>query len=232
MSLEIVGAGFGRTGTLSLKAALEQLGFAKCHHMMEVARRPEQTEYWHALSRGEHVDWDQVFEGYRASCDFPSSIYWEELHRHFPESKVILTTRDPRRWYRSVADTIYPISTGMPLWLTLVLPRLRKAREMIMKLIWNGLFGGRFEEEEHAVRVFEENAARVKQVVAPERLLIFEAKEGWEPLCRFLGVPVPDVPFPHLNEAASMRRLRRILAFLRWLPWLLLVALAAALVYV
>jgi hypothetical protein len=231
MSLEVIGAGFGRTGTLSLKAALEHLGFAKCHHMMEVAKYPAQTEYWHAVSRGQHVDWDRVFEGYRASCDFPSSVYWEELHRHFPESKVILTIRDPRQWYRSVADTIYPISTGVPLWLTLVLPRLRKGREMIQNIIWNGLFSGRFEEEEHAVRVFQEHAERVKQVVAPERLLVFEPKDGWKPLCRFLGVPVPDVPFPHLNEAASMRRVRRIVTLLRSLPWLLLVAFAAALLY-
>jgi hypothetical protein len=229
MSLDVVGAGFGRTGTLSLKAALEQLGFSKCHHMMEVAKHPEQTAYWHAVSKGEQVDWDRVFEGYRASCDFPSSVYWEELHRHFPESKVILTVRDPRQWYRSVAETIYPISTAVPRWLTLVLPRLRKGRELVENMIWSGLFSGRFEDEEHAVRVFEEHAEHVKQVVAPDRLLIFQVKDGWEPLCHFLEVPIPEGAFPHLNEAASMRRLLRILAFLRALPWLLLVAIAAVL---
>ncbi|MCG8588236.1 MAG: sulfotransferase family protein [Proteobacteria bacterium] len=229
MGLEVIGAGFGRTGTLSLKAALEQLGFQKCHHMMEVFKDPVQIDHWHAVSRGEPVDWNRVFDGYRASCDFPSSVYWEELHRHFPDSKVVLTVRDPDKGYRSVSDTIYPLSLEIPGWLKLLIPRLRKGDEMVMGIVWNGLFGGRFSDREHALRVFREHAERVQQRVGSDRLLVFEPKDGWEPLCRFLGVPVPDGPFPHLNEAASMRRLRRVLAGLRWLPWLLPVAAVAAL---
>ncbi len=227
MSLEVIGAGFGRTGTLSLKAALEQLGFVKCHHMREVALHSAQQAYWHTVSKGEPVDWDEVFAGYRASCDFPSSAVWEQLYEHFPSSKVILTTRDPDRWYRSAAETIYPISTGVPRWLKFLSSRVRRGTEMVDGIVWGGLFGGRFEDKEHALGVFHRHAARVREVVADDRLLVFQATDGWEPLCRFLGVAVPDGPFPHLNEAASMQRVRRALGVLRWLPLLLLAALAA-----
>lgn len=229
MSLEVIGAGFGRTGTLSLKAALEQLGFVKCHHMMEVARDITQLDYWHSVSKGEAVDWDQVFAGYRASCDFPSSVVWERLYEHFPESKVILTTRDPDRWYRSTLETIYPISAGVPSWLKWVSSRIRRGGEMVDAIVWDGLFGGRFDDKEHALGVFHRHAERVRQVVAEDRLLVFQATDGWEPLCRFLDVPVPTGPFPHLNEGASMQRVRRALALMRWLPLLLLVALAVGL---
>jgi hypothetical protein len=229
MGLEVIGAGFGRTGTLSLKAALEQLGFEKCHHMREVALDSTQLDYWHRYSRGESVDWDRVFEGYRASCDFPSSAVWEQLYEHFPGSKVILTTRDPDRWYQSAAETIYPISIGVPRWLAFCSSRIRRGGEMVDGIVWGGLFGGRFADKDHALAVFHQHAERVRQVVDEERLLVFQATDGWEPLCRFLDVPIPDGPFPHLNEAASMQRVRRALTLLRWLPLLLPAALAAGL---
>jgi hypothetical protein len=229
MSLEIIGAGFGRTGTMSLKAALEQLGFTKCHHMQEVALHAEQLDYWYAVSKGEPVDWDQVFAGYRASCDFPSSALWERLYEHFPGSKVILTTRDPDRWYSSTAETIYPISMGVPGWLKFLSSRLRRGHEMVDRIVWGGLFGGRFEDKEHALEVFHRHVDRVREVVADDRLLVFRATDGWEPLCRFLDVPVPDGPFPHLNEGASLKRVRRLLVLVRWSPLLLLTAIAAGL---
>jgi len=229
MSLEIIGAGFGRTGTMSLKAALEQLGFSKCHHMQEVARHAKQLDYWYAVSQGEPVDWDQVFAGYRASCDFPSSVVWEQLYEHFPNSKVILTTRDPERWYSSTAETIYPISMGVPGWLKFLSSRVRRGSEMVEQIVWEGLFGGRFQDKEHALGVFHQHVDRVRQVVAEDRLLVFQASDGWEPLCRFLDVPVPEGSFPHLNEGASMQRVRRAMTLLRWLPLLALVAIVAGL---
>ncbi len=229
MSLQVVGAGFGRTGTASLKLALERLGFAKCHHMREVFPSRFQAEAWHALSRGGVADWERVFEGYAASCDWPSSAYWEELYLHYPDSKVILTVRDEDRWYQSTRETIYPISTGLPRWLIMLSARVRLLSEMIDATIWQGTFGGKFEDKEHALRVYRENSERVREVVAPERLLVFEAKEGWEPLCGFLGVAVPDEPYPHVNEAAPMKRVVVVLRVMRWLPALLLAILVAGL---
>src|SRR5690606_21852220 len=108
MSLSVIGAGFGRTGTLSLKLALEQLGFAPCHHMTEVFANPDQAATWLAAARGEAVDWDSLLEGYKASVDWPSCHFWRELAAHYPDAKVILSTRDPRRWYESISNTIFP----------------------------------------------------------------------------------------------------------------------------
>jgi hypothetical protein len=229
MTLQIIGAGFGRTGTSSLKLALEQLGFSKCHHMREVFPSRFQTEAWHARSRGGTANWEAVFDGYAAACDWPSSAYWEELYRHYPESKVVLTVRDEERWYQSTAETIYPISTSFPWWLRRLSSRARLLAEMIDATVWSGIFDGRFEDKDHALRVYRENSERVKEIVAPERLLVFEAREGWEPLCAFLGVPVPEGPYPHVNEAAPMKRVVIALRILRWLPALLIALLVAGL---
>jgi hypothetical protein len=106
---------------------------------------------------------------------------------------------------------------------------VRLATEMVRTTIWQGTFDGNFEDKKQALRVFRENSEQVRRVVAPERLLVFEAKDGWEPLCKFLGVPVPEEPYPHLNEAEPMKRGLRVLAVLRWLPAFLLAALAAGL---
>lgn len=224
MALQVIGAGFGRTGTFSLKLALERLGFTKCHHMKEVFGSRTQVDAWYALSRGETVDWDDVFEGFAASCDWPSSAYWEELYHHYPDSRVILTTRDPERWYTSALETIYAVSTVLPRWL-LVFPRISRAFEMIHATIWDGIFDARFEDKPRTLEVYQRHLERVRSVAAPERLLVFEAKEGWEPLCAFLGVPVPDTPYPHVNEAAEIKRAVKVLRVLGWLPWILVLAL-------
>ena len=229
MALRIIGAGFGRTGTHSLKIALQRLGFSKCHHMKEVAASRHQVEAWHALSRGGQTDWDRLFEGFEASCDWPSSAYWEQLYHHFPDSVVILTARDDERWYESVSETIYAVSRGIPNWLTWMSPRIRMLKEMIRDTVWDGVFGGRFEDKVTAIGIYRENSERVRRVVAPDRLLVFEAKEGWEPLCRFLNVPVPASPYPHVNDAASVKRILVVMKVLRWLPLILLGALVALL---
>jgi hypothetical protein len=229
MSLQVVGAGFGRTGTLSLKAALERLGFEKCHHMQEVFASRTQLEAWHALSHGGKPDWDAIFDGYASSCDWPSCSYWEELYERYPNSKVILTVRDEDRWYQSVKETIYPISTGIPWWIRALSSRARMATEMVLAVIWQGTFKGNFENKEEAIRIFRENSEYVRRTAAPDRLLVFEAKDGWAPLCKFLEVPIPDEPYPHLNEAGPMKRIRRILIFLRWLPAIVLAIAVAGL---
>src|SRR5215212_1768323 len=218
MALEVIGAGFGRTGTMSLKIALEELGFAPCYHMMEVFEHPEHVELWRAASQGETLDWDEIFHEYRATVDWPSAAFYEELMESYPEAKVILTVRDPDRWYESTRTTIFGMSgaAASPLFslAALFVPRIRRIRRavlMVSKLAWEDIFGGKFEDKELAIEVFEGWNEEAKKRVPAERLLVYEVKEGWGPLCEFLGVEVPDKPFPHLNDAEVFRRrIRRI----------------------
>jgi hypothetical protein len=211
MPLKVIGAGFGRTGTLSLKVALEQLGFVKCYHMTEVFSRPEYVGLWDAAARGEPVDWESLFRGYQATVDWPGCNFYREFLRLYPEAKVILTVRDPEGWYDSARQTIYRQQRAFPAWAMPFLPRLRRFLRLTQRLIWEGVFRGRFEDRAFAVEVFKRHTEEVKRVVPPERLLVYEVKEGWGPLCSFLGVPIPEgKPFPHLNDAEEFRsRIRR-----------------------
>ena len=165
MALQVIGAGFGRTGTTSLKAALEQLGFSKCHHMEEVIKSRAQVRYWQTLAAGGEVDWDEVFEGFQSSCDWPSCSYWEPLTHRYPDAKVVLTVRDADRWYDSAAETIYPANYLVPRWLQAMIPPLARANRMIIASVWEGVFGGRFEDREQAVRIYREHNARVQATV-------------------------------------------------------------------
>jgi hypothetical protein len=196
MPLEVIGAGFGRTGTMSLKLALERLGFVKCYHMTEVFQHPEHIPMWAAAHRGERVDWEKLYEGYRASVDWPSCNLWEEHAALYPNAKVILSTRDPDSWYESVMNTIYVASMRMR---ESDDPALKRAGDWAYEIVWKGVFGGRVEDRSHAIAVYNAHVARVKATLPKSRLLVFEAKQGWEPLCRFLRVDVPDEPYPRVN---------------------------------
>lgn len=193
--LKVIGAGFGRTGTLSLKAALEELGFGPCYHMIELFEKPGATEQWAAIVRGEPVDWNTVFDGYQATVDWPACAMYKELMQAYPEAKVLLSVRDPEKWYESVASTIYGSSHSDPASL--------HAR-MTDALIWQGTFQGRFKEKDYAIAVFQQHNEEVKRYVPPEKLLVYDVKEGWQPLCTFLQVAEPaQKPFPHLNDRES-----------------------------
>lgn len=193
--LEIIGAGFGRTGTLSLKQALERLGFGPCHHMLEVTQNPDQLDLWDRVAREGTGDWDAVYRGYRSTVDWPGVRYWREITGHFPQAKVVLTVRDPMRWYESAAESIYRAATRDDSD-----PQMARLRRFVRQVVWDGDFGGRFDDVEHAIKVFNEHNEAVRREIPAERLLVFEARDGWEPLCAFLGVPVPDEPFPHAND--------------------------------
>jgi len=204
---------------MSLKVALEELGFGPCYHMSEVFEHPEHIELWRAAAQGKSVDWEQIFGGYRATVDWPGCTFYNELMQRNPDAKVILTVRDPKGWYESAYNTIYRItaaaSSSLVFYLAiLVMPRakrMKRARRMIVELIWERDFDGRFEDREHAIETFERHNEEVEQRVPAEKLLVYEVKEGWAPLCEFLGVEVPDQPFPHLNDAEVFRgRIRRI----------------------
>jgi hypothetical protein len=198
MPLEVVGAGFGRTGTLSLKLALEKLGYQKCYHMMEVFRHPNHIDIWQAAQRGEPVDWEALFAGYRASVDWPACNSWRELADRYPDAKVILSTRDPRAWYQSVMRTIYPGSMSAK---DSEEPTRRKFGEWAWDHIWKGVFDGRMDDEAHVIDVYRHHEETVKSAIPSTRLLVVEASRGWGPLCEFLGRPVPGEPYPKVNTS-------------------------------
>ena len=150
--LKVIGAGFGRTGTLSLKNALEELGFRPCYHMTELFGKPGADVQWEAIARGGAVDWNTVFEGYQATVDWPACAVYKELMRAYPEAKVLLSVRDPEKWYESVMSTIYPSSRSH-------LPHSPHA-QMINTLIWQETFDGKFEETLETFRVPERAAVQ------------------------------------------------------------------------
>ncbi|MGP4111953.1 sulfotransferase family protein [Streptomyces sp. 4N509B] len=199
--LDVLGVGAGRTGTMSLKNALEMLGFTPCHHMLHMLEHPEDIPLWDRVASGEEVDWQEVYAGYRASVDWPGARYWREITAAFPEARVILTLRDPDSWYESCLGSIYPaaMSPAPPG----AAPQFEALRKVAVKTVWDGVFDGRFSDREHALRVYREHNEAVVREVASDRLLVFEVKQGWEPLCSFLGVPVPDAPFPRSNDRAQ-----------------------------
>jgi hypothetical protein len=213
--MRMIGAGFGRTGTTSLKAALETLGFGPSYRLDEVFKHPEQVAFWEAARRGERVDWEGFFTGYGVAVDWPAFFFYGELMKAFPEAPVILTVRDPGRWYESVRSTIYGIhklSAGpAPVRQAFALaghfaPGVTGIARLADRTLWDGLFDGRFEDRSFAIEMFHRHNAEVRRRVPPERLLVYDVKEGWAPLCDFLGVEVPDEPFPHLNDSREMRR--------------------------
>ncbi|MFV2173167.1 sulfotransferase family protein [Actinomadura sp. LOL_016] len=194
--LEVIGAGLGRTGTFSLKAALERLGFGPCHHMLGLLERPAEIPLWRGAARGRPTDWDEIYRGFRSSVDWPGARFWRELTGHYPAARVVLTVRDPDRWYESARRTIHRAAMDdSPAG-----PVLAENRRIARELVWDGQFGGRFTDPDHAKRVFTEHNAAVRREIPADRLLVFEIDQGWEPLCAFLDVPVPDDPFPRAND--------------------------------
>jgi len=206
--MKIIGAGFGRTGTLSLKAALEQLGLGPCYHMQTVIASRTHTEAWYKIAQGQPADWPALLQDFQSSVDFPASIYYRDLLEAFPEAKVIHTVRDPDRWYDSSYETIYQAAGKrmFPTWLQRGLPRAGQFIGMTDSIIWDGLFEGEFEDRRRAIEIFQRHTAEVERIVPADKLLIFEVKDGWEPLCRFLGRPVPNTPFPHANDRLAMKK--------------------------
>ncbi|MGW7403990.1 sulfotransferase family protein [Streptomyces sp. NPDC054833] len=199
--LEIFGVGFGRTGTLSLKKALERLGFGPCHHMLGLFEDPDTVALWQAAARGKQVDWTRVYQGYRSGVDWPGAAFWRQITAAFPGAKVILTERDPDAWYASAESSIHAAAVApLP---DDADPLFARVRQMSLDVVWDGVFGGRFADRQHALEVYEAHIAAVKRELDPARLLVFEVGQGWEPLCAFLGVPVPDEPFPRSNDRAA-----------------------------
>jgi hypothetical protein len=194
MALTVIGSGLGRTGTKSMHTALNQLGFGPCHHMIEVLTHPETMPLWIAAAKGAK-NWDQLFAGYRSMVDWPGVRYWRELIAYYPDAKVVHTTRDAEAWFESIQATIFsPISLG----------RFSDGGPMaeFFEAV-SGEFGGRLNDRTYMIDYFRRHEAEVKATVPPERLLVYPVGSGWEPLCAFLGVPVPDEPYPSENSRAD-----------------------------
>lgn len=194
MALKVIGTGFGRTGTDSMREALNLLGFGPCHHMYEVNANPEQKARWRALAKGAPPDWEALFEGYASSVDFPSSCYWRQLIEVYPDARVVHTWRDTESWIESYRNSILA-ALATPL----------DPDSLGVTLIANQIFGGRPSDLEHVAQVYEANHAAVLATVPAERLLVHRLGDGWEPLCAHLGVPVPDQPYPRRNSAEAFR---------------------------
>jgi hypothetical protein len=212
--MKVIGAGFGRCGTMSLKEALEQLGFGPCMHMIDVIREPQSArcDLWQQAADGDSVDWEELFAGWESTVDWPGCSFYRELMEVFPDAPVLLTVRDPDAWYDSAIKSIFAATlAGRKGELTggTQGPPPPEAMRMMGTLIWgeNGTFKGRFGDRAYAIDVFQRHNEEVRASVPPDRLLVHEVKQGWEPLCEFLGVPAPETPFPRLNDTDAFREM-------------------------
>lgn len=193
MSLKVIGAGVGRTGTYSLKRALNRLGFDPCHHMEEVIlNMPAQLPAWTAAVNGQ-PDWPAIYKGYESAVDWPTAGFFRELNAAYPRAKFILTHRSPESWVASFSATIYklldtPVPPEMQDWLKMGIGVIRKTGFPV------GL------DAAGLARAFNAHNEAVKAAIPADRLLVYQVKEGWGPLCDFLGVPVPTEPFPVTNN--------------------------------
>jgi hypothetical protein len=202
MTLRVIGAGWGRTGTASMQIALERLGFP-CHHMREVFSHPEHSGlFLEAATTTGPFDWERIYADYAATVDWPGCAFWRELAEAYPEAKVVLNVRDPQSWFDSYAATIYrPLTQDAPgnedaeAW-----------HAMTDEVVLRRSFDGDPHDRTHVTTAFQRHNEAVQAAIPAERLLVYSVAEGWEPLCAFLDRPVPDEPFPHVNDRASWER--------------------------
>ncbi|MEQ1754992.1 MAG: sulfotransferase family protein [Micropepsaceae bacterium] len=193
MPLKIVGSGLGRTGTKSMQTALTMLGFGPCHHMVEVFAHPETVPLWIAAGEGK-PEWDRIFAGYNAMVDYPGAYYWRELAAHYPQAKVLHTERHPDKWFDSTQATIF--APGSP-------TRMSEGPMATFFASFLKEIGPHLSDRTFMTAHFRRHNEEVRRTISPERLLVYEPGQGWEPLCRFLGVPIPDAPYPSENSTAE-----------------------------
>jgi len=205
--MKLIGAGMPRTGTLTQKVALEMLGLGPCYHMVDVLADLDQAKLWQRALDGE-APWEQIFDGFNSTVDWPGGYFYRELMDVYPEAKVLLSVRDPQAWERSMRDTVWAVRHGESLVRLLssaqahVNPQWRGFLEMIDRLVWEGegTFASGHAEPQQLIDTMIRHNREVEENVPPVRLLVWSVEEGWEPLCKFLEVPVPQQPFPHVND--------------------------------
>ncbi len=196
MTLSIIGPGFGRTGTNTLKLALEQLGFGPCHHMYEVIDRPESAVDWQRALDGDDVDWGKVLSGYKSQVDWPGAFFWRELLEWSPDTKVLLSVRDEDAWFKSVTNTIFAVRADPA---KIKDPVQAALAQMVNDLIDRAI-GSTERDRDTVLAAYRRNIEEVTNEVPTEKLLKFDVRQGWEPLCEFLDVAVPDQPMPNTNS--------------------------------
>jgi hypothetical protein len=197
MALKVVGAGVGRTGTNSLKVALEQLTGAPCHHMFEIIVDPSQTVGWTDAIEGRPVDWSTMPSGYDTLVDWPGASFWPELAAANPDALVLLSVREPDVWYKSASNTIFQVFDGAP-------PEMQPWFEA-MRTLLRDRFSDQLDNPTAMMDAFVRHNDAVRAAIPAERLLEWTPSDGWEPICERLGVDVPDEPFPRTNDTNQWR---------------------------
>ncbi|CAF1427549.1 unnamed protein product [Didymodactylos carnosus] len=204
--MKVIGAGFGRTGTLSLKVALDQLGFP-CYHFFEIfSTHPSHAKLWiKAYKNGTLSDWNEILQDYEATTDWPAAYFYLQLMKQFPEAKVILTVRDGEKWYKSIENTVIRMQKAFP---GQFLSRLKyySIWKMDQLIVHQGEFNNLIEDKEKTIQVFNSHIENVIKNVPKDRLLVYRIEEGWKPLCEFLNVPIPKTLFPHLNDTLTFQQ--------------------------
>jgi len=204
MTIKVVGAGLGRTGTYSLKLVLEQLLGGPCYHMREVFSHPEHIPLWHQAFKGRMPDWHKMLNGFSAAVDEPASCFWYELSQAYPEALVILSVRDPESWWKSADNTILndarnEAPPGPPL--------VSEWHAMVIEMN-HFLFPKGVDDKNAAIEAFELHNQKVRETISSHRLLEWRATEGWAPICKALDLPIPDEPFPHKNTTREWMQLK------------------------
>jgi hypothetical protein len=208
MPLSVIGAGLPRTGTMSLKLALERLGLGPCHHMSEVFLHPERVEAFVRVAEGE-PDWEAAYQGYASGVDAPTCFFWHELSEAYPTAKIVLTVRDPDAWFDSTQATV--LSPTLERTARQRPPFIAEFMEKVIARV-SPLDRENQHDREFMVATFKAHNAQVQATAVKDRLLVYEVAQGWDPLCRFLGVPVPNEPFPRVNRREDMAGLVAALA--------------------
>lgn len=206
--MKVIGSGLGRTGTYTLKFALEELGFGKCYHMLELFQNPSGVEYFRQAEKGFSVNWNELFNGYSSAVDYPVARYFRQLADYYPEAKIVHTLRDPEEWFHSATETIFMVNQ-MPLKIFMRFgirfPFRKEIRRRFPVLRYNRMlmrkeFGNNVRDKAEVIRRFEQHTENVINHFPSSRLLVFDTKQGWDPLCKFFNVAVPNAPFPHFNK--------------------------------
>ncbi|HEY4395403.1 MAG TPA: sulfotransferase [Polyangia bacterium] len=211
--LRVVGAGLGRTGTHSLKIALERLLGGPCYHMVEVFKRPADMELWRAAANGKLPDWRQLFDGFAATVDWPSAAFWFEIAEAFPDAVIVFSRRDTDGWWKSASRTIFEGFRRRPAEAPSDKPGDKPAGGSPMNPafipmitdLFRQTFTPDFLDEAQAKAAFERHTTDVRKRAPQSRLVEWQAQDGWGPLCAALGVPVPSEPFPITNTTEEFR---------------------------
>lgn len=196
MTLSVIGAGFGRTGTNSLKLALEQLGVGPCHHMLEVFAAPQSASHWQDALDGKYVDWDVALEGFKSQVDWPGAFFWRELSEWSPDAKILLSIREEESWFKSISDTIFALSIDPEK----IEDPAAKALALMVNELLDRTIGSQERDHDTVLRAYRRNTEQVTAEVPSDKLLMFDVRQGWQPLCEFLDIPIPDTPFPRVNS--------------------------------